>query len=364
MSDEPSVAPTADPSVVAGSESPTLERILRASLRFRLLVIAAAACLLVGGGLTLRRMPVDPVGELASGPVLEVQTDALGLSSQEVEQYVTVPLENNLLDGVMGVWDVRSQSLPGVSVVDLLFTPGVSTLHARQLVEERLTNAFSLPNVSSPPLLIQPLASSDRTLMIGLSSRSVDPLQLSYLARWVVKPRLEGVSGVANVVIFGQRDRQLQVLVDPARLAAAHVTLNQIIRTAGNAQLVSPLTYLEGSAPGTGGFLDGANQRLEIRPVLPLGAPRDLARVPVADAPGRLPLGAVAHVVLSHQPLIGDAITRAGPGLVLLVQRLPGASVRGVANGVRRALADLAPALRRVSVDTGVSSPAPYVQSS
>ena len=152
MSDEPSFAPRTDPSAVDGPESPTLTRILGAALRFRLLVIAAAVCLLVAGGVTLRRMPVDPVGELASGPVLEVQTDALGLSSQEVEQYVTVPLENNLLDGVMGVWDVRSQSLPGVSVVDLLFSPGVSTLHARQLVEERLTNAFSLPNVSSPPL--------------------------------------------------------------------------------------------------------------------------------------------------------------------------------------------------------------------
>jgi Cu/Ag efflux pump CusA len=344
----------------ARGASPALYGILTAALRFRLLLVAGATVLLVLGGLTLRRMPTDPVGALGSGPVLEVQTEALGLSSQEVEQYVTVPMENNLLDGVMGVWDVRSQSLPGVSVVDLMFGPGVTTLHARQLVEERLTNAFSLPNVSQPPLLIQPLASSSRAVMIGLSSRSVDPLELSYLARWVVKPRLTGVSGVANVVIFGQRDRQLQVLVDPARLAAKHVTLSQVIQTAGNAQLVSPLTYLEGAAPGTGGFLDGSNQRLEVRPVLPLGAPRDLAGVPVAGASGKLPLGRVARVVLSNQPLIGDAITRQGPGLILLVQRLPGSSVRGVTNGVRRALGDLAPALRGVQVDTGLYTPARY----
>ncbi len=363
MSDEPSVASQRGPVRPSAAGVSGLARILNAALRFRLLLMAGAIVLLVIGGLTLRRMPTDPVGEVGSGPVLEVQTEALGLSSQEVEQYITVPLENNLLDGVMGTWDVRSQSLPGLSAVDLYFEPGVTTLHARQLVEERLTNAFSLPNVSSPPLLVQPLATSDRAIMIGLSSRSIDPLELSYLARWVVKPRLEGVSGVANVVIFGQRDRQLQVLVDPTRLAAAHVTLSQIIQTAGNAQLVSPLTYLEGAAPGTGGFLDGPNQRLEIRPVLPLGTPRDLAQAPVSGAPGRLPLGRVAQVVVSNQPLIGDAITRHGPGLVLLVERLPGASVRGVAGGVRRALGVLAPALRGVQVDTGISTPARYADS-
>ena len=132
-----------------------LPAVIAASARFRLLLIAVAAGLLVLGVLSLRQMHNDVLPELGSGPVLEVQTEALGLSSQEVEQYITVPLENNLLDGVMGVWDVRSDSIPGLSSVELYFEPGVTTLHARQLVEERLTNAFSLPNVSQPPQLIQ-----------------------------------------------------------------------------------------------------------------------------------------------------------------------------------------------------------------
>ncbi len=335
--------------------------VLASALRFRVLLLGVALGVIVLGALSLRRMPSDAVPELSSGPVLEVQTEALGLSSQEVEQYVTVPLENNLLDGVMDVWDVRSHSIPGLSTVDLYFEPGTTTLHARQLVEERLTNAFSLPNVSKPPLLIQPLSSSARVLMIGLRSQTLSPLELSYLARWIVKPRLAGVTGVANVAIFGQQDRQIQVQVDPARLAARHIDLSQIIDTAGNAQLVSPLTYLEGSAPGTGGFLDGANQRLEVRPVLPLGAPHDLATVPVADAPGHLPLGSVTHVVESHQPLIGNAIVGGGSGLVLEVEKLPSASVLGVTKGIDHALADLRPALAGVHVDTSFFRPATYV---
>ena len=307
-------------------------------------------------------MHADVVPELGSGPVLEVQTEALGLSSQEVEQYVTVPMENNLLDGIMNVWDVRSQSLAGLSTVDLYFEPGTTVLRARQLVTERLTNAFELPNISKPPQLIQPLSSTSRVLMVGLRSASLDPLELSYLARWIVKPRLSGVSGVANVTIFGQRDRQIQVLVDPARLAARGVTLNQIIQTAGNAQLVSPLSYLEGSSPGTGGFLDGPNQRLEIRPVLPLGAPGDLAAVPVTGT-SRVKLGELATVVQGNQPLIGDAIVGGGSGLVLMVQKLPSASVLSVTKGLDRALRELRPALAGVQVDTSFFRPARYVSS-
>ncbi len=340
-----------------------LKAVLAGALRFRMLLLGLAAALIAVGIIALPGMHDDVLPELASGPVLEVQTEALGLSSQEVEQYVTVPLENNLLDGIMGVWDVRSDSIPGLSKVDLYFEPETTELHARQLVEERLTNAFSLPNVSKPPLLIQPLSTSSRALLIGLSSRAVDPLELSYLARWVVKPRLSGVPGVANVAIFGQEDRQIQVQVDPQRLARHQVTLEQIINTAGNSQLVSPLSYLSGSSPGTGGFLDGPNQRLEIRPVLPLGAPNDLDKLPVSGAAGNLALGQVADIVENHQPLIGDALTGASSGLVLEIQKLPSASVVGVTKGVERALSELRPALQGVSIDSSFFRPASYVQS-
>src|SRR5436305_8371727 len=113
-----------------------------------MLLACLAACLVVVGVVSVSKMHADAVGELQTGPVLQVQTEALGLSSQEVEQYVTVPLENNLLDGIMGVWDVRSHSVPGLSTVELYFEPGTSVANDRLLVQERLTNAFSLPNIS------------------------------------------------------------------------------------------------------------------------------------------------------------------------------------------------------------------------
>jgi len=155
------------------------------------------------------------------------------------------------------------------------------------------------------------------------------------------------------------------VLVDPARLAARHITLAQIIETAGNAQLVSPLSYLEGSTPGTGGILEGPNQRITIQPVLPFDTPANLGQVPVAETTGPrpVPLGSVTNIVVGHQPLIGNALVRGQPGLVLVVQKLPSASVPAVTDGLDQALAQLRPSLSGVQVDSSLFRPASYIAS-
>src|SRR3954454_16022059 len=238
-----------------------LRWIVASSLKFRLLVLPLAAAVMVLGITQLRNAPVDVLPEFTQ-PVVEVQTESIGLSAPEVEQLMTVPMEQDLLNGVMGVESIRSDSVPGLSDVTMTFERGMDLFQARQLVQERLTQAHVLPNVGKPPQMLQPMSSTSRVMMIGLSSQKLTPIQLSVLARWTVKPRLLGLPGVANVAMWGFRDRQLQVNVDPARLALHHVSLSQLLRTTGNAQLVSPLTFVEASTPGTGGFIDGAHPRL------------------------------------------------------------------------------------------------------
>ena len=147
---------------------------------------------------------------------------------------------------------------------------------------------------------------------------------MSVLARWTVKPRLMGVPGVANVAIWGQRKRQLQVQVDPERLQAAGVTLDQIISTTGDALWVSPLSFLNASLPGTGGFIDTPNQRLGVRHVQPITSAEELAKV-VVDGETMV-LGDLAEVVENHQPLIGDALIDDAPGLLLVVEKFPWAN--------------------------------------
>ncbi|HKT03006.1 MAG TPA: efflux RND transporter permease subunit [Rugosimonospora sp.] len=331
-------------------------------LKFRLLALPVAAILIVAGAVQLRRAPIDVLPEFAP-PTVQIQTEALGLSAVEVEQFITVPLEQDLLNGVPWLYTIRSESIAGLSTVDLVFQPGTDVLRARQVVQERMTQAVALPHVSKAPVMIEPVSSTSRVMVIGLSAPGMSLIDMSVLARWRIKPRLMGVPGVANVSVWGQRERQLQVQVDPKQLAASGVTLNQVIQTTGNALWVSPLTFVEASTPGTGGFLETSSQRLSIQHVLPITTATDLAKVPLEDAGTAKRLGDVSQVVEDHQPLIGDAVVGGGPGLMLVVEKAPGANTLEVTRGVESALRALGPGLAGVRVDTRVYRPASYIES-
>ncbi|HVF15200.1 MAG TPA: efflux RND transporter permease subunit [Acidimicrobiales bacterium] len=362
-------------------------KLINSSLRFHVAAVAVALGVVLFGLTQVRQASVDVYPEFA--PLLvEVQTEALGLSATEVEQLITVPLEADLLNGVAWVDDIRSASVPGLSSITLAFAPGTDLFRARQAVQERLAQAHALPNVSKPPQMLQPVSSTSRTMLIGLSSSTLSLIDISQLARWTIKPRLQGVEGVANVSSFGQRERQLQVQVDPRRLHDKGVSLLQVVETAGNALVVSPLSFLEASTPGTGGFIESPQQRLGVRHVSPIESAADLAQVAVAGRttlaaptapaidettgepvpppppPPQLRLGDVAQVVEDHQPLIGDALVNNGPGLVLVVEKLRGANTVDVAEGVEDALAALRPGLRDLKIDASIYRPADYVRTS
>jgi len=204
--------------------------------------------------------------------------------------------------------------------------------------------------------------------MVSLSSKEITPIRIGVLARWTIRPRLLAVPGVANVAIWGQRERQLQVQVDPKKLKDHGVSLERVISSTGNALYVSPLTFLEASTPGTGGFIDTPSQRLGIQHNLPIIGPQDLAQVRIDDSTVEAPLtlGDVATVVEDHQPLIGDAVLDGGDGAgyLLVVEKLPGANTTAVAKGVEEALDGLRPALSGLDMDTSVFRPAAYVQHS
>ena len=336
-----------------------MERIILSCLRLRTVIVAIAA-VLVGAGLwQMRQMPLDAVPEF-SPLTLQVRTEALGLSAAEVESLITVPLEADLLIGVPWLKSIDSESITGVSSIDLLFEPGTDLMRARQMVNERMTQARALPNVSTPPTLLQPVATANRIMNVGLSSKSVSLIDMSVQAQWTIVPRLTGVPGVANVSIWGQRNRQVQVQVDPARLHEQGVTLDQIVKTAGEAVWSSPLTYLNSSTPGAGGFIDTPNQRLNVRHVFPITAAHDFANIPVAGT--SLALREVADVVEAHQPLIGDAVLKDGPGLLLVVEKYPGFNTVEVTQKVEAALAELRPGLTGVDIDTAIYRPASFIE--
>ena len=208
--------------------------IVGSSITFRLLVVAAAAAVLVVGASQLHKAPVEVLPDFTPTTV-EVQTEALGLSAPEVEQLITVPLEQDLLNGIAFLKDIRSESVPGLSRILMIFDPGTDVFRARQVVAERLTQAHALQQVSKPPRMLQPLSSTNRVMLVGMTSKTVSALQMGVLARWTIAPRLVGVPGVANVSVWGQEDRQLQVQVDPERLRGQGLDLGQVIESTANA---------------------------------------------------------------------------------------------------------------------------------
>ena len=323
------------------------------SLRNRIVVVAVGVLLVIGAARTLRTTPLDVFPEFAP-PLVEVQTEAPGLSTNDVESLVTVPLEA-ALNGIPGLDRIRSKSVLGLSSVVLILDPASDVMTARQMVQERLSRvAAQLPTVAHPPVMLSPLSSLSRVMKIGMTSETFSQVELTTLAKWTIRPRLMSIAGVANVAIWGQRDRQLQVLVDPERLRAHGLTVDQVVTAAG-----------EGVSLQAGGFLDTPNQRLAITHAAAVASARDLESIVVASRNGAaLRIGDVATVVEGSPAPIGDAVINSGPGLMLIVEKQLGANTLTVTRGVEDALRDMAPALEGIAVDPTIFRPATFIEMS
>jgi CzcA family heavy metal efflux pump len=338
--------------------------IIESSLRFRFLVVAAGLGMMYFGILQLRGLPVDVFPEFAP-PKVEIQTICLGLSPSEVESLVTVPLED-ALRGVPGITSLRSKSVPQLSSIVMLFKPGTDELLARQLVNERVSIATpNLPTWAAPPFMMPPLSSTSRVMKIGVTSKDKSVMDMSMLAYWTIRARLLGVPGVANVAIWGERIKALQVKVDPQRLAKHGVTLDEVQESTSNALDVGLLRYSSGAHIGTGGFIDTPNQRMGIRTIMPLTTPEQLARVPIKLRDGRpVLIGDVADVVWDFPELIGDAVINDGPGLMLIIEKFPWGNTLEVTRGVEAALEQMKPGLPGIEIDTKIFRPATFIEDS
>lgn len=224
----------------------------------------------------------------------------------------------------------------------------------RQLAQERLAlESPRLPGLAHQPVILPPLSSTSRALKIGISSRKLSQMQLSELVRTTIRPRLLAVPGVANVTVWGLRDRQLHVLVDPARLHSQGLTLDQVLRAVSDATAVS-----------AGGFLDSANQRLAVRQVSALANPQTLSSAVIATPSGSsLRLGDVAEVTEGHAPPIGDAVINGHTGLLLIVEKQPTGNTLALTHAVESALLLLRPGLHDVDINPSIS-PATFIEQS
>jgi CzcA family heavy metal efflux pump len=338
--------------------------IVGSSLKFRYLIVVGGLAMMVFGLGMLRDTPVDVFPEFAQ-PKVEIQTMTFGLSAEETEELVTVPMEQSL-QGIPNLETIRSKSVPGLSQIVLLFDRGTDLLHARQVVDERVgTITPQLPTWAAPPIMIQPLSSTSRVMKIGLTSKSLNLMDMSIIAYWKIRARLLRVPGVANTPIWGERLKIQMLHIDPKKLKQHGVELEQVMDDASSSLDSGLLQFSEGSVIGTGGFIDTPNQRLNIRHVAPVVEAKDLANVPIERVNGkRLTLADVGNLVIDHQPLVGEGVINDGPGLMMIVEKLPWANTLEVTRGVEEAMKEMEPGLPGMEIDTTIFRPATFIEES
>ncbi len=327
--------------------------IVRQSIRYPGVVVALALSVIVYGLYVLERANLDVFPEFSPSQVV-IQTEAPGLSSELVERQVSQPIENALM-GTAGVEVIRSQSIPGLSVVTVVFEDKTDVFRSRQLVGERLSGLLNqLPlGVSQPN--ITPLTSSASTVLgVGLTSGKRSLMDIRILVDWTIRPHLMAVPGVAEVNVFGGEVQQWQIQADPEKLIQHGVTLNEVVEAAKR---------LTGLVPA--GFIQSPNQHIALDAQGQPVAIEELARALLTLRNGQvLRFSDVAKVVAAPAPSISAAAINGTPGVFLFIQGQLGANTRAVTLALEEALLEIEPLIQseNITLHPGLFRPANFIE--
>lgn len=205
-----------------------LNKIIKYAIHNRLVIITSAILLIAGGSYVISRSDLDVFPDLTA-PTVVVLTEAHGMAPEEVEKLVTFPIET-AVNGATGVRRVRSSSSMGFSMVHVEFDWGTDIYRARQTVSEKLaTIQDQLPEGVDNPVLAPQSSIMGEIMIIALTSKETNLMELNTLAQWTVRPRILSVGGVAQVTIIGGESKQYQVQIDPLKLQYYGVSFDQAL---------------------------------------------------------------------------------------------------------------------------------------
>ena len=301
-------------------------------LRNRLTVILITLVLAALSLIVVSHLPVDVFPELRV-PRVTIQTEAGGLSAEEVEQYVTIPLES-ALSGAAGVREIRSSSGNGLSFVWVDFDWDTDIYRARQIVSERLASARSaLPEGVEAELAPIVSVTGEIMLIAVTGEPGTNPLELRRVAEFDLRNRLMALPGVGQVTVLGGRLPEYQILYDPEKMRQAGVVLDDLRATVEASQSSIPAGYLE----------DVAGQELPVRQSTRAADPEHIKRTLIPGHPsGVLRLEDVAEVKIDGAPRRGNAGFRGQEAVILSVQKVPGANTLQLTSQVDAAVREFA----------------------
>ncbi|MEG4942395.1 efflux RND transporter permease subunit [Microcoleus sp. F4-D5] len=325
-----------------------------------LVVIAAIVSTLIIAFNTIPQMPLDVFPNFAP-PQVEIETDAPGLAPEEIESLVTLPIES-AINGTPGITTVRSSSSAGLSVVRVIFKWGTDIYQARQLVTERLQQAASsLPESVDPPR-IAPISSPIGTVLKYAltveekpeAQSKIDLMEVRRIVDWQIRNRLLAVPGVSQVLIYGGEVRQYQVLVDPNKLRAFNVSLQQVSDAVQAANVNAP-----------GGLLMTPDKQTLIRGIGRVETIDDLQQSAIVARQGTpVRLGDVAEIKIGGAVKIGDGSLNGKDAVVIMVNKQPLADTPTVTRAIATAMEELKAGLSKEIKVTETFRQADYIDAS
>ena len=329
-----------------------MSALVRFSIRFSGVIIGIASLIVMYGIYSLTRSNLDVFPEF-SPTQLVIQTESPGLSTDLVESLVSQPIEHSIA-GTVGIELMRSQSIPGLSVVTVIFKEGTDVYRNRQVVAERLaTLANRLPNGITPN--ITPLTSAASTVMgIGITSETKSLMELRTMVDWTLRPHLMAVQGVADVNVFGGDVKQYQIQVNPDKLVLYNLSMQEVMNAASKA------TGVRGA-----GFIENNNQRIVINTEGQARTPAELAKTTLLHRHGQtVRLGDIGQVVEGAAPSISASAINGKPGIYLSVQGQLGANTHGVTQALEKAIQQIKPSLEadQIKLHEGLFRPANFIE--
>lgn len=329
-----------------------MSALVRFSIRFNGVIIGLASLVVLYGLYSLTRSNLDVFPEF-SPTQLVIQTESPGLSAELVEKLVSQPIEHSIA-GTVGIELMRSQSIPGLSVVTIIFVEGTDVYRNRQVIAERLaTLSNRLPRGIIPN--ITPLTSAASTVMgIGLTSDKRSLMELRTLVDWSIRPHLLAVQGVADVNTFGGEVRQYQIQIEPDKLIRYGISMQQVMDAASKA------TGVRGA-----GFIENNNQRIIINTEGQALTPAALAQTTLFYRNGQtVRIADIGRVVEGAAPSISASQINGKTGIYLSIQGQLGANTHGVTLALEKALEEIEPSLKAegVTLHKGLFRPANFIE--
>ena len=322
------------------------------ALRNRLIVLALTVVLFIAGAYTLQQMPVDVFPEFAP-PQVVIQTEASGMAPQDVESLITYPLES-AINGSPGVTAVRSKTTVGLSTIVVVFDSGTDIYLDRQLINERLQNVLSrLPGTAKPPVMLPVTSAVGWLLKYSLVSDTLSPEELRTYSDWEIAPRLLSLGGIASVVSIGGEVKQYQVRMDPMRMQAYRISIEQVRDALQKANSNVPGAFVQ--RPGQEMIVSGVGRVNSLQDI------RDTVLTLRNGVP--ITVGNVAEVAFGGEIKRGDAAFGHDMAVIGTVSKAFGADTLATTRRVEAALAEIQAALPPgVTMNTHVFRQANFIE--